>query len=516
MSEFGELLGAASAVEILSSEGGVAVPSPRRRRTSLVAGIAALAVIAAGGAGYAAFSAFNGSGSQPEEVLPASTIAFVKVDLDPSAGQKLELLQLLKKFPRSAQLQSSDTDFGDWLVRRLVESDPGSSGITYATDVKPWLGKRFAVAALPGAKGAGSVDAVVVLQETDDTAAAAALAKIKAKSASPAFDYAFSNGYVVVAPDSADAAHRAVAAATTSSLAHDQQFVADVATLQSDEVITGWADAKKVGAVLKGQLASGTALGGIGSDASGLGALVDSKYTGRYVLGVHAASGSIELKAESLGGASTPVVAPVRGIDHTAADAVGVLAVSGLDTGIDAAWASVSTVPAYKSLVDEMQRSLRLTLPGDLETLLGSELDVSVGGDLNQAPTIVAAATSKDPDAAKAVLDKLLGAAGAPAGAIGERRAGDVLYVGSTQDAVDSAGATSGGISKDPLFAQAVADPASSQLIGFIDLTKVWSAVGDKVLTSPSDKEAEHLAAIGFCAKSSGGTSSFTLRIVLR
>ncbi len=515
MSEFGETFAALPAVEILSSEGGVVTAPPRRRRTAVIAGVAAVAVLAAAGAGFAAFSAFNGSGSQPEAVLPASTIAFVKVDLDPSAGQKLELFNLLQKFPHSAHLQASDTDFGDWLVRRLVETDDGSSGITYAADVKPWLGKRFAVAAVPGTKGAGSVDALVVLQDTDDKAAAAALTKMRAKSSSPAFDFAFADGYVVIAPESANAAHRAVAAAATSSLAANHEYVADVASLGSDEVVTGWADGPRVGAVIKKTLASASGAAGLGSQAGGLSSLVDSTYQGRFVLGLHATDGSVELKAELLGGKPAPAVAPVTGVDHTASDAVGVLAISGLDTKVDSYWANLTALPEYKSLLDQAQKNLHLDLPGDLKTLLGSELDVSVGGDLSQSPSIVAAATSKDPGAAKAVLDKILGAAGATDGVVGVRTSGDVLYVGSSQDAVDAAGTTTA-ISKDPLFARAVADPAGAQAIGFVDLTKVWRAIGTEALTTASDKEAEHLAAVGFSTRTSGGNTSVTVRLVLR
>ncbi len=520
----GVLFGAAPAVEILSSDGGVVQVPARRRRTSLVAGVAAVAVLAAGGAGYAAFSALNGGGSQPEDVLPASTIAFVKVDLDPSAGQKLELYRLLQKFPDSAQLQGSDTDFGGWLVRRLVGADPAGSALSYATDVKPWLGKRFAVAAVPGTAGAGSVDALIVLQESDDKSAAAALDKVKHASAPGAFDYAFADGYVVVSPGSADAAHRAVAAAAGSPLAKNQQFVSDVATLKSDEVVTGWADLTKVGALAKRQLAAAGAggangalgvLGGASGGLGGLGSLVDNAYQGRIVIGLHAADGAVELQAESLGGKPSAAVPAVGGIDHTAADAVGVVAIGGLGTRLAAGWKQLAGVPVYQGLFAQLHQRVGLELPGDLKTLLGSELDVSVGGDLRGTPSVVAAATTNDPGAAKAVLDKILKGVGAPPGVVGERVSGQVFYVGSTQSAVDGAGSTHV-ISQDPLFGPAVGDPTGAQVVGFVDLSKIWAAIGGQALSTPSQKEAEHLAAVGFTSRQDGSTSSFTLRVVLR
>jgi len=515
----GALFAAAPAVEILSSDGGIIQPPHRPRRARLVGAIAAVAVLMAGGGAYAAFSAFNGSGAQPEDVLPASSIAFVKVDLDPSAGQKLELFRLLQKFPQSAQLRSGDATFGDWLVRRLVES--GSGPISYAADIKPWLGKRFAVAVVPGAAGAGSVDTVLALAETDDQAAGAAMDKIKKASSSHTFDYAFANGYVVVSPDSADAAHRAVAAGAATSLASNQQFVADVATLNSDQVVTGWADAAKLGQLVKARLASTAgrsaigALGGAGGGLGGLSSLVDNAYQGRYVLGMHAADGSIEIQVASIGGRPAPAEPAVSGLDHVAANAVGVVAIGGLGSRLAAQWQQLSAISMYRGLFTQLHASTGLNLPADLQTLLGSELDISVGGDLSRRPAVVAAATSHDPAAAKEVLNRLLHGMGAPAGVFGERASGQVLYVGSSQAAADAAG-TGHAITSDPLYSQAVQDAAGAQLVGFVDLTKIWAALSSPALRSPAQTEAQHLAAVGFTEHSSGTSASFTLRLVIR
>ena len=131
----------------------------------------------------------------------------LQVDLDPSAGQKLELFRLLKKFPDTAGLQGTDADFGGWLVRRLSEAGTGG-GIDFAHDVQPWLGQRFAVAAVPAVGAAAGSDSpvqpVVVLQESDEKAASAAMDKLRATS--PTLGYAFMDGFVVVSPGSRTAA----------------------------------------------------------------------------------------------------------------------------------------------------------------------------------------------------------------------------------------------------------------------------------------------------------------------
>lgn len=504
---------APATVEILTSEGGVVQAPRRRRRSSVIAGIATVAVLAAGIGGYAAFSAFDGSGPQPEEVLPASTIAFVKVDLDPSAGQKLALYKLLQKFPETSQLQSTDKDFADWLVRRLVESDSTSSGIDFGKDIKPWLGKRFAVAGVPGPSAKEPVVGLVVLQETDEKAATASLEKIRKTKGGPTLDYTFQNGYVVISPGSATAAHSAVKAAQTSSLATDERFRSDVASLQSDQVVTAWADAGAIGRLVKQQAKS---LGGIpgGIPGAQLGTLVDSVYRGSWILGVHATDSAIELQVNTRGGKPSPATPPVGHLNNAASGAWGVLAISGMDQRIDSAWTSLAAVPEYKSIVAQAQQQLGLDLPGDLKTLLGSELELSIAGDISKGPDFVAAATSKNPRAAKALLDRLLARAGAPAGAVGER-VGEpyTLYVGSSQDAVDTAGDNS--FATDVLYDQAVADPATAEVIGFVDLNHVWSSMGAQ-LSTPQDKEWQHVAAVGFSGRHDGGDSAYTLRVVLR
>jgi Protein of unknown function (DUF3352) len=520
VSEYGEVFGALPAVEVLSSEGGAAEPTPRRRRTRWVAGISAVAVLAAAGAGYAAFSALSGGGSQPEDVLPAATIAFVKVDLDPSAGQKLELFKLLQRFPKSAELTSADTDFGDWLIRRLVESDATPDGIQFAKDIKPWLGQRFAVAAVSGgssATGKGSVTPLVVLQESDQDAATAALNKLAAASKPSPLDYAFADGYVVVSPGSATAAHAAVAAAAVASLGQNSRYVADVASLNSDQVVTGWADAAKLGGLVKSQLGALSALGGAAAGGTAqLGSLVDSAYQGRWVLGAHAADGSIEVQFETLGGKVTPASPPVlAAMKNFLPDPVAALSVTGMGQRVDALWQQLSATPAYKTAVAQAQSELGLTLPGDLKTLLGEQLDVSVAGDLTSAPEWLAASTSANAGAAKAVLDKVLAGTGADPSVVAERVNTGTLYVGSSQQAVDSAGKAS--LADNPLFGRAVADPASAQLIAFVDLTKVWkaldSAAGADSL-SAEEQELRAVAAVGLSERQGGGNSSFTLRVV--
>ena len=171
--------------EYLDSLSGVsgtpADPHPRRpgggRRTALVVGgtIAGLALL--GGATWAAL-AFFGTGAQPAEALPDSTIAYASIDLDPSGGQKIEALQTLRKFPAFKESVGigTDDDVRKWLVDELTDGS-GCADVDYADDVEPWLGDRFAVAAVD--TGDDSPTPVLVLQVTDGDGADDGLAALR-------------------------------------------------------------------------------------------------------------------------------------------------------------------------------------------------------------------------------------------------------------------------------------------------------------------------------------------------
>ena len=152
-----------------------AVPVSRRRsRGGVVAGVVAVLLVVVAAAGYAAWAKLNGGGAQPDEVLPADTFAMVKLDLDPPAGQKVEVYRLLQRFPHLTQITGSDEDVKGWLLRRLSMAAADAPGVNFDRDIKPWLGDRVAVAAVPDGD---SVDGLLVVQVTDEKAASEAMSK---------------------------------------------------------------------------------------------------------------------------------------------------------------------------------------------------------------------------------------------------------------------------------------------------------------------------------------------------
>ena len=525
--------GAAPGPEVLDSSApgwsvlpgyvGPDAPAPsRRRRTAAVAAVVVGALLVCGGA-YAAWSRLNGSGPQPSDVLPASTVAIAEVDLDPSAGQKLALLDLLRKFPDAAGLQDSDKTFGDWLVRKLSESGSSTDTLDFAKDVEPWLGKRFAVAAVPAPAGSGTsgsrVDAVLVVQETDQAAATAAMDKARAHG--DKLGYAFLDGYLVVTPDSATGASRVVSDAQKATLSDSGDFGSDVASLGSDEVVTAWVDAGRATQLVKDQM------GSLGGDVAGLGGLSPlggglggpfGASQGRVVLGVHATTDSVEMRVRTFGGAASTAAAPVR-LQHVVADPIAVVAVSGAGANIAKSWKALASSPMYAQLADQA-KLIGLDLPGDLEKLLGDQLTASLSGDdLARQPQWVVAATSQDPAAGKAVLDKLLavaGASGASEPPFTAKVQGDSLYVGASSAAIAGATSTSSAASLtgDEMFQAAVADPGHAQSLVYVDLSKVWTLA--KAAGASLPPELEHLKAVGMSSTTDGTSSDSTLRLVIR
>lgn len=139
-----------------------------RKRLIALGAIVAGGAVVAGGA-WAATS-FFATGEQPAEALPASTVAYMSVDLDPSGGQKIEAIRTLRKFPAFTDEIDLETD--DDLRERLFEEITSSGeceSLDYAEDVAPWLGSRAAVAAVD--LGEDEPSPVAVVQVTDAGAA---------------------------------------------------------------------------------------------------------------------------------------------------------------------------------------------------------------------------------------------------------------------------------------------------------------------------------------------------------
>src|SRR3712207_6354108 len=74
--------------------------SPRSRsRRGLVIGVGTTVLALVAGAAVYATTTLSGGGRQPDELVPRSAVAFLKVDLDPAARQKLAAREFFAHFP---------------------------------------------------------------------------------------------------------------------------------------------------------------------------------------------------------------------------------------------------------------------------------------------------------------------------------------------------------------------------------------------------------------------------------
>lgn len=148
---------------------------------------AGAAVVASAGAGFAAGSVVGGGGTQPEDVLPDTVVAYVDVDLDPAAQQKVNLVRLLGRFPDVEQEYGREPDIRtvalDWLIDGTELED---------ADVSGWIGDRIGLGLSWDAE-AEALTPVAALQVTDQDEAVADLGRVLDPE-----QIAVSDGYVVV------------------------------------------------------------------------------------------------------------------------------------------------------------------------------------------------------------------------------------------------------------------------------------------------------------------------------
>lgn len=170
-------------------------PEPRRtrRRAAAVAGTVAVAAIAGGGAW--AWQLWAAQGPQPAEALPADTLAYVAVDLDPPGGQKVAAYQVLKKFPsleKELGLGSED-DLRKSLVETIAED--GGCDLPWG-EVKDWAGDRGALAVVVPVD---RPEIVVALQVSDPDKARAGLGKIASGCGEDEFGFSVGDGWAILA-----------------------------------------------------------------------------------------------------------------------------------------------------------------------------------------------------------------------------------------------------------------------------------------------------------------------------
>jgi hypothetical protein len=528
-------------------------PARRSRKGLVIGGIALVVVLALAGGAFAIYQKLDGGGPQPHDVLPASVVAYARVDLDPSAGQKIALLKLIRQFPDAAKeigITSADQDVRELLVKEALEQ--ADCGLTYDKDVEPWLGNRL---------GLGldkDQTPLVAIQVTDEGKAEKGI-KALFECAGEDASVAFLDGYAIVAEEQ-KGADAAVKAATTSPLADKKAFIDDNEDLGEQGVASVWADFSAVGEIpgLKDGLAG--ALGAQGDAA------LDEVGTGAAALrvdgstlelaGLTGLSKAYDLKAAPIGTlpADTVAALSIGGIgDQIAAqyDALldgftsGFASALGGPTAPDPSITEGMTpeekdayekyfedspieTPDPRTFIAEFESATGLKLPADLETLFGDGLTVAVGSaNLERVPTLrgpddVAAldvALQMTTDPAKAIdLAQRLAALASQAGiALSTAQTDDGAVIATNQDAADALG-SAGKLGDESAFESVM--PYGDKTVNGLYVNV--RAILDKLLdANPPEsiaddiKEARKLSAVGISLGKDREHSLFSLRVDL-
>lgn len=476
----------------------------------IIAGLTLVAVAAGGAVAAYAYTMLASSGIQPERVLPANTVAFAKLDLDPAAGQKIAAYRLSTKFPAVSKGAADMDDAKDSILSKFFDKQ---SELDYATDIKPWLGDRIAVAAVPNPTSATGFDPVLVVAYTDEAKMKAAFSK--AVRPEHDFGYVTTEGYALIS-DSQPHAEAVLAGVRRGALADVEHYRADLKALNGDQLAVGWADLEATVAALKARDRPE-----LSTPFGSLTNLDTVAAKGRVIVGAHASSDYLEVSAVSrqkVDGAPRLAGKPVNGTlaKLAAADTSAALEVTGLGEAFQEAWAGASTALGLGGELEDFAEESGMELPEDLVALLGSDTTVSLrlpqgsGGD----PEIAAQVTTGDADRAMELLDSLGLPFGFSPDGLHTRATADgyLLSTSAGYDPKAPAGART--LGEDPAYQKAVPDRADAGLIGYLNLGAILDS--DKHASAKDKADWKHVGALGLSVVPTSDGSRINFRLTTR
>jgi len=503
-------------VEVLQG-GGQIVPPPRRRRVALTAGAVTVGVVGVAAASAYGYSLIGGGGDQPEQHLPGTAAAVLRIDLDPSLSQKVDALRFITKFPAAPHdldWDKADRDPRKWLYEQLTKDTKDAPPWS---EVQGWLGKRAAVAVMPASSGSPEAIPVLSLQVTDEAKATQTLNRTKGGSGVVAKD-----GWVLVS-DSPEHVRLAQAATDSSPLSASPAFSEDVNALGDQGIASVWFDYGALSRIA-GSAGSGGGLLGL----NGIGRTLATQGSAAGQLKGH---GAVALR---FSGAHLELAGKLRGMDlppgtnalpaakiNLPADSLAVFQMAGLGDAVVKAWPQllkqVATLGKVSpdELTKQVQDQTGLKVPNDLRPLLGDQLGVAMRARKGGTPEFGVRVDSSSPDVKRVsgALKKLL-ADGGPAVTV--RPFGGGYTLASTAAEADAL-AKGGNLADSQGFKDAVPDADGASVILYVDLAKTIDALGGDSISAEDRKTLDVFESVGFSARSDGdGAESFSLRLTTR
>ncbi|MFC4534363.1 DUF3352 domain-containing protein [Sphaerisporangium dianthi] len=482
-------------------------PARKRGRGWLTAIVAAVIVALIGGGGVYAMTMLSGGGAQPEDVLPSGTMAYVRLDLDPAANQKVALFQLARKFSATRGAFTGD-DPRKALFELLRQGDGDLAKIDYARDVAPWLGDRVGLGVLAPKAGSSTPRVVAAVQVTDQEQARAGVRKLDADGELKGL--AFREDYAILAETQAEAD----AYAKAEPLSRDADFAADLKAVGEPGVLSFWGDAGKIAKAAQAAGATSAAEAGTLDMVKGVRFAGALRFDGEYA----------ELTGISRGGA-VQAAAGAEGarLSRLPATTVGALSVSGLGGLLADQWPQITAAAdgtmggrSFSDFVDLARQSYGLSLPEDLVTLLGGNITLAVDErGLDGAVPNAGAVLSTDPAKAQEIvtkIEKFVADSGAGAPQLTKVAADGRLIIAASQQYADEL-AADGTLGGSETFTTAIPDADSATAALYVDLDKIEKYYLNG-LRGEERANAQALRAIGLSARRSGDVTSFSLRVL--
>jgi hypothetical protein len=505
-----------------------AEPEPKRRR-GLIVGVVAGVVAAVGLplGGFAVYNSLSGGGAQPHDALPGDAIGYLRVDVDPSAGQKVQGLRLLQKFPGFTEATGLD-DPQDDVRKAMFDAIKGEDGcdLDFEDDVDPWLGERLGVAAFAPVEGEPDPGVAVAVQVKDEDAARSGIEDLLACGDSGAKEagWAYYNDYLIIA-ETQELADGYAKDAEADPLAANEAFDADMERLGEQGVASFWFDGAGLIEAIRSSPAAMMSADGPTLEQAGE-AVDQSAVSGAGALRFDDSYAELAMVVGGKAYEELGDVDPVQ-IDLPESTA---FAVGGADMAslVERQWdlmAQMDDSGTSQDQIEQFEAETGFNLPEDLQTLFGDNFVLSLDSSgldevfqsFDTASLNLGASIATDQEKFDALYGKLQDLAakeGIPL-QLNKVDTDDGVIVAANPDYADRLG-EGGDLTDSDRFTTAVADADEAQSFFYLDFEVVQTLAAQ---FAGDDQEfldnLEPLQAVGGSASYGDGYADVSLRVTV-
>lgn len=518
-------------------------PTARTGPSNAVLAIVAVIILAIlGGGGWVVYDQViksdSSSAAAPATVLPATTLAVATLNANPSLSQKVDLFNIIHKFPalKSKVTIGAQDDPRKWVIDQILKSD-SCPAVSFDKDFKPWLGNQFALGAV---KVGSAVAPVAALETSNGAAAKAALNKMVTCHGTKDFIFTVTGGYVV-ASNSLSHLDTIVAEARTKPLSADPAYQKWTGKVGGDGIVTLYAakDGIQQLTAMFSDVAAGRVqnLKTVVSDFTGAAGSLSATNDGlelKLAIGSKALTGGATTLGNEVAAlpADTALVAGL-GMSPAMSNQLSKSMTEGFTQGFAQGFAGAGgPAPTPAQVRAMIKQYTGLTVPGDIITLLGKAIVLSVGGnapaDLTtlQSPFQLPIGLKINGDTAKikAVIAKVEAKMGGTLSEMGlATKTSPTDFVLATNQSYANAITGAGTLGTDPEFLAAVPDAAKAQGIFFLRIDSAWRTaiidlLGREGMPNASDIAANTsaLAALGVASWTEGDAGMVDVKLTTK